>query len=100
MSGHTQVDGPSKIVDKHPTESNKAQVTSFVHDVLVNHRVEQMDAYVSANQYIQHSPLAPDIWNPFLPARSPTVASSDDDCPARISVSTFVTHAQIASLAS
>lgn len=57
--GHTQVDGPTEIVDEHLTEQNKALVASFVDDVLVNHRAERIVDYVGED-YIQHNPQVPD----------------------------------------
>ena len=58
-NGHTQVDGPTEIVDEDKTEANKALVASFVDDVLVNHRAERIVDYVG-DGYIQHNPLVPD----------------------------------------
>ena len=59
VNGHTQVDGPTEIVDAHLTEENKALVASFVDDVLVNHRTERINDYVGGG-YIQHNPQVPD----------------------------------------
>jgi predicted SnoaL-like aldol condensation-catalyzing enzyme len=59
VNGHTQVDGPTEIVDEHLTEQNKALVASFVDDVLVNHRTDKTVDHVSADRYIQHNPLVP-----------------------------------------
>ena len=60
VTGHTQIDGPTEIVDEHLTEQNKDVVASFVDDVLVNRRVEKIVDYVSSERYIQHNPLVPD----------------------------------------
>ena len=59
-NGHTQVDGPTEITDEGKTEENKALVTAFVDDVLVNHRIDRIPAYVSADSYVQHNPQVPD----------------------------------------
>ncbi len=60
VNGHTQVDGPTEIVDEDKTEQNKALVAAFVDDVLINHRAERIIDYVSADRYIQHNPLVLD----------------------------------------
>ena len=59
INGHTQVDGPTEIVDEHLTEPNKALVASFVDDVLVNHRTDTIVDYLG-DGYIQHNPELPD----------------------------------------
>lgn len=59
VNGHTQIDGPTEIVDAEKTEANKALVASFVDDVLVNHRAEMIPEYVGGG-YIQHNPQVPD----------------------------------------
>ena len=60
VNGHTQTNGPADITDEDKTEQNKTLVTSFVDDVLVNHQVEKIANYVSAEQYVQHNPMIPD----------------------------------------
>jgi len=59
-NGHTQVDGPTEIVDEDKTEENKALVSAFVDDILVNHQLDKLGDYVSEDTYIQHNPLVPD----------------------------------------
>jgi len=56
VHGHTQIDGPTEIVDEGKTGANKALVASFVDDVLVNHRLGKIADYVSAQQYVRHNP--------------------------------------------
>lgn len=65
VNGHTQTDGPTEITDEDRTEQNKALVASFVDDVLVNHRLDKIVDYVSADQYIQHNPQVPDGFATF-----------------------------------
>jgi len=57
-NGHTQIDGPTEVVDEHLTEQNKALVASFVQDVLVHRRIEKIGDYVD-DDYVQHSPQVP-----------------------------------------
>jgi predicted SnoaL-like aldol condensation-catalyzing enzyme len=60
VNGHTQIDGPTEIVDEDKTVQNKALVASFVDEVLVAHRTERISDYVSADTYIQHNPMVAD----------------------------------------
>ena len=59
INGHTQVDGPTEIVDEHLTEPNKALVASFVDDVLMNHRTDTIVDYLG-DGFVQHNPDMPD----------------------------------------
>ncbi len=58
VNGNTQIDGPTDVVDEAKTEANKALVTAFVDDVLVNHRSQNIADYVG-EEYIQHNPQVP-----------------------------------------
>ncbi|MEM7273814.1 MAG: nuclear transport factor 2 family protein [Actinomycetota bacterium] len=60
VSGHSQIDGQTDVVDLHLTDENKAVVAAFVDDVLVNGRGERIADYVSSETYIQHNPLVAD----------------------------------------
>jgi len=64
-NGHTQIDGPTEILDVHKTEANKAMVTSFIDDVLVDKRTERIGDYVSSDTYVQHNPQVPDGIDTF-----------------------------------
>ena len=55
-SGHTSVDGPTEITDLDKTEANKAIVRAMIEDVLmVGGDPTKIDAYISAETYIQHN---------------------------------------------
>lgn len=60
VNGHTQVDGPTEVVDLDKTAENKAMVTSFIDEVLVNRRGDRLLDYVSAESYTQHNPAIAD----------------------------------------
>ncbi len=60
VSGHSQVDGPTEPTDLDKTEENKALVTSFVNDVLMGGRLENLTDYISTETYIQHNPQIDD----------------------------------------
>ncbi len=64
VNGHTQIDGPTDIVDEDETGRNKALVGSFIDDVLVNRRIERITDYV-ADEVVQHNPEIPDGIDAF-----------------------------------
>ena len=55
-SGHTMLDGPVNITDLDKTEENKALVSAFVKDILVNGKMEKLAGYFDGDHYIQHNP--------------------------------------------
>lgn len=59
-SGRTMIDGASAVTDLDKTAANKALVTSFVDDVLVNGRMNRLAAYFDGDNYLQHNPQIPD----------------------------------------
>ncbi len=60
LSGHSMVDGPTEAVDFTLTEHNRELVRSFVDDVLINRRLENLDHYIEGENYIQHNPKMAD----------------------------------------
>jgi predicted SnoaL-like aldol condensation-catalyzing enzyme len=59
-SGHTMIDGTTKVKDLGKTKANKALVRGFVEDILVNGKTDQLAGYYDGDNYIQHNPLIPD----------------------------------------
>jgi len=59
-SGHTMVDGPAEATDLDRTEANRDIVRSFVDDVLINRRLEQLDRYIDDARLTQHNPQMAD----------------------------------------
>jgi len=59
-SGHTMIDGATEVKDLDKTETNKALVSNFVEDILVNGKMEKLAGYFDGDNYIQHNPLIPD----------------------------------------
>ncbi len=55
-SGHTMINGPTVPTDLELTEENKALVSAFVDDILVNGRMEKLGDYIDGENYIQHNP--------------------------------------------
>lgn len=55
-SGHTMLDGTTKVVNLDKTAENKTLVTNFVNDILVNGKMEKLQGYFDGDNYIQHNP--------------------------------------------
>ncbi|MEO1645492.1 MAG: nuclear transport factor 2 family protein, partial [Chloroflexota bacterium] len=54
-SGHTSVDGATKIADLDKTEANKQVVRNLIRDVLMRENPTNIDKYISSETYIQHN---------------------------------------------
>ncbi|MFC2053948.1 nuclear transport factor 2 family protein [Chloroflexota bacterium] len=59
-SGHTSIDGPTKINDLDKSQENKQIVRDLIRDVLIGEKPENIDNYISSEQYIQHNAEVPD----------------------------------------
>lgn len=60
LSGRTQTDGPTEVVDLDKTDANKALVRSFVETVLVGGDASDLTAFINPEQYHQHNPAIAD----------------------------------------
>ena len=60
VSGRTQFDGTTDIVDLDKTAKNKAIVKGFVNDVLLGNNPSAIADYISTEQYLQHNPAVAD----------------------------------------
>jgi predicted SnoaL-like aldol condensation-catalyzing enzyme len=54
-SGHTQVDGPTAVVDRDQTEENRALVRAFKQVVTVELRFDRFDEFIEGDNYTQHA---------------------------------------------
>jgi predicted SnoaL-like aldol condensation-catalyzing enzyme len=54
-SGHTQVDGPTTVVDRERTEPNRTLVRNFKQAVTVELHFDRLDEFIEGNHYIQHA---------------------------------------------
>jgi predicted SnoaL-like aldol condensation-catalyzing enzyme len=59
-SGHTMIDGTTKVKDLGKTETNKALVRGFVEEILVKGKMDKLEGYYDGDNYIQHNPFIPD----------------------------------------
>lgn len=56
ISGHSMVDGETKVMDYEKTENNRMVIHSFVHAVLIQGHFEKLDDYINQEQYVEHNP--------------------------------------------
>jgi predicted SnoaL-like aldol condensation-catalyzing enzyme len=54
-SGHTQSDGPTAVVDRKQTESNRTLVRNFKQVVTVELRFDRVVEFIDGDHYIQHA---------------------------------------------
>ena len=54
-SGHTQLDGPTAVVDRKQTEANRTLVRDFKQVVTVELRFDRVDEFIDGDHYIQHA---------------------------------------------
>ena len=59
-SGRTMTDGATEVTDLEKTDANKALVTAFVNDVLVNGKLDKLSSYFDGDNYLQHNPAIAD----------------------------------------
>ena len=55
-SGHSMLDGPTTTTDLGNTSSNREAVRTFVDEVLINGRIEELEHYIVASGYTEHNP--------------------------------------------
>ena len=66
-SGHTSIDGPTEIADLDKTDENKQLIRDLIRDVLIGEKPENIDIYISSEQYIQHNTEVLDGLEHFKP---------------------------------
>jgi predicted SnoaL-like aldol condensation-catalyzing enzyme len=54
-SGHTQLDGPTAVVDRKQTEANRTLVGDFKQAVTVELRFDRVDEFIDGDHYVQHA---------------------------------------------
>ena len=54
-SGHTQLDGPTAVVDRKQTEGNRTLVRNFKQVVTVELRFDRADEFIDTDHYVQHA---------------------------------------------
>jgi predicted SnoaL-like aldol condensation-catalyzing enzyme len=73
-AGHSMVDGPTEATDPSKTEVHRELVRSFVETVLIERRLEQLEAFIDDQRFTQHSPELGDGLQPLRAALEAPVA--------------------------
>lgn len=55
QSGHTQVDGVTKIDTKVNSKETKELVTNYIDDIIYGQNPDKLDSYFDGDNYIQHN---------------------------------------------
>ncbi len=74
-SGHSMVEGPTEVVDRDKTESNRKLVRSLISAVLINGELNKLSQYIDEESYTEHNPRIAD----GLPSLCSALSSSDSD---------------------
>ena len=72
-SDHTMLDGTTEITDLHKTEENREFIRSFVTEVMMNGRLDQLEQFITTDGYIEHNPELTD----GLPALREELSNAD-----------------------
>lgn len=56
FSGHSMIDGETKIIDLEKSEENREIIRSFVSEVLIGGEIQKLSHFVSAESYTEHNP--------------------------------------------
>ena len=66
LSGRTQVDGPTEVLDREKTEANRTLVRSYRETVMVSLRFDRIEEFIEGAHYAQHASKIGDGWSaPF-----------------------------------
>jgi predicted SnoaL-like aldol condensation-catalyzing enzyme len=55
LSGRTQVDGPTEVLDREKTESNRTLVRTYRETVMVSLRFDRIEEFIEDAHYAQHA---------------------------------------------
>jgi len=55
LSGRTQVDGPTEVLDREKTEANRTLVRTYRETVMVSLRFDRIEEFIEGSHYAQHA---------------------------------------------
>jgi predicted SnoaL-like aldol condensation-catalyzing enzyme len=55
LSGRTQVDGPTEVLDREKTEANRTLVRTYRETVMVSLRFDRIEEFIDGDRYAQHA---------------------------------------------
>jgi predicted SnoaL-like aldol condensation-catalyzing enzyme len=59
-SGRLMIDGTTIATNYGETDANKAFISEFIDNILINNRVERIAEYFAGDSFIQHNPIVGD----------------------------------------
>ncbi len=63
-SGHTMVDGPTQSEDHQLTEQNRSLVRSFLQNILIQRKLNELEVYIDNENFTEHNPnLSDDLFD-------------------------------------
>lgn len=75
-SGHSMIDGATKVTDLKETENNRNLINAFVDEVLIHHQLDNLQHYFNQNKFTEHNPSFSDDLVDFRSSLS-NCSSSD-----------------------
>jgi len=75
-SGHSMVDGPTEATDLDRTEYNREIVRSFVEQVLINGKIQELEEYIDHEHFTEHNPHIGDGLSALRSALSDAATSN------------------------
>ena len=70
-SGHSMVDGETRIMELEKTESNRDIVRGFIDEVLIGRNSERVYDFIKWNHFVEHNPAGTDDLDGLLAVVSP-----------------------------
>jgi len=55
-SGHSMVDGETRVIDYELTENNRSLIQSYIEDILISGHLEKLSDYINKAHYTEHNP--------------------------------------------
>jgi predicted SnoaL-like aldol condensation-catalyzing enzyme len=77
-SGHSMVDGQTKLLELEKTESNREIVQAFIEDVLIQRKGEKIYDYIKWNHFVEHNPRGSDDLDALIAMVSPSSEGDAD----------------------
>lgn len=78
LSGHSMVDGETRVAESDKTESNRELITAFVEEVLINGEGDRLYDYIKWNNFVEHNPESSDEMNRVIKVVAPERSGVED----------------------
>lgn len=77
-SGHSMVDGETRLRELEKTESNRDIIRAFIDEVLIERNGDRIYDYIKWNHYVEHNPRGTDDLDALIAIVSPESPESPD----------------------